>query len=284
MPPQTSGSAAHAARALVVRSHLDVAPPIVVLGMHRSGTSILTRMLQVCGVHIGPRLDRNFESLFLRGLNVRLLRQAGAEWYAPEPYRRQRADPAFHAECVRTLDEALRARFAPRFLGWTRRVRLPGAAFPWGWKDPRTCLTMDAWLEVFPEARVVHVIRHPLDVALSLQRREEQRRAQGKHPCPPVVDLNHNLGLWETYVQDGLRYRRLGDRYHELRYEDLLADAPARLGEILAACHLEPPRRRVARAGALVDSARTRRFEGDEYADARRQVAALVGAREFGYE
>jgi hypothetical protein len=46
---------------------------------------------------------------------------------------------------------------------------------PWGWKDPRNTLLLRPWLEVFPEAKVVHVVRNGVEVALSLARREAFR-------------------------------------------------------------------------------------------------------------
>src|SRR5207237_264153 len=41
----------------------------------------------------------------------------------------------------------------------------------WGWKDPRTSLTIPLWLELVPDLRVVVCLRNPLDVALSLRKR-----------------------------------------------------------------------------------------------------------------
>ena len=39
-------------------------PPIVIIGMHRSGTSIVTRMLEQLGLFVGKKKDMNHEALF----------------------------------------------------------------------------------------------------------------------------------------------------------------------------------------------------------------------------
>ena len=47
--------------------------------------------------------------------------------------------------------------------------------FPWGWKDPRNTFLLPLWRDIFPEAKVIHVIRNGVDVAASLLTREEKR-------------------------------------------------------------------------------------------------------------
>ena len=56
---------------------------------------------------------------------------------------------------------------------------------PWGWKDPRTCLTFSLWAELVPDLKTVVCLRNPLEVALSLHRR--------------FVSYSTGLELWETY-------------------------------------------------------------------------------------
>ena len=42
----------------------------------------------------------------------------------------------------------------------------------WGWKDPRTCMTLAFWQRLLPSLRYVICVRHPLDVAASLEARD----------------------------------------------------------------------------------------------------------------
>ena len=55
-------------------------PPIIVIGMHRSGTGMLARVLSGLGVWMGERQSDNSEDMFFFTLNEWLLRLSGAAW------------------------------------------------------------------------------------------------------------------------------------------------------------------------------------------------------------
>ena len=63
---------------------------------------------------------------------------------------------------------------------------------PWGWKDPRNCLTWPFWASLFPDLRAVICLRNPLDVAISLRQRGLSSYSFGIH-------------LWKTYNEELLR-------------------------------------------------------------------------------
>lgn len=46
-----------------------------------------------------------------------------------------------------------------------------GAARLWGWKDPRTTVTLPFWKELVPDAKYVICLRNPADAVSSIQRR-----------------------------------------------------------------------------------------------------------------
>jgi len=73
---------------------------------------------------------------------------------------------------------------------------------PWGWKDPRTCLFLNAWYELLPDCRFVVVHRHPVQVLASLLRRGER---------VALTDCAAALHAWTIYlggVLDFLTERR----------------------------------------------------------------------------
>lgn len=131
---------------------------IAILGMHRSGTSLLAGTLQECGLELGdvnthaPANEKgNRESWLLTALHEDLLRKAGGFWHSP-PVRPVVWTP---------LHAAIRGLFIDEFAG----VPL------WGFKDPRLLHLLDGWLEALPGLETVGIFRHPLEVAGSLRQR-----------------------------------------------------------------------------------------------------------------
>lgn len=182
---------------------------VYVLGMHRSGTSTLTRMLNLVGVPLG-RGDDGFspdrfnprgywESRRLTNFQDSLLARLGGSWAAPPP-----------------IED-----------GWERSVRLAemagrgrrifravyGDAPLWAWKDPRTAITLPFWLRALRAKPVVVVIhRHPLEVASSLSARSGMPRTEA-------------LALWERYNRAILRNAASLPAY-VTSYARIVADAP----------------------------------------------------------
>lgn len=144
---------------------------ILVLGMHRSGTSALTRVLNLLGAELGSRLmpavSGNNENGFWENqdavdIHETLLTDLGRNWHDI------REMPAGWT----SSEAAARARAAIR-----RLISSDFAAAPlWALKDPRLCRLMPLWLDVLAEfgisARFVFVLRSPDEVAASLQARD----------------------------------------------------------------------------------------------------------------
>lgn len=246
----------------------DVRPPILVVGMHRSGTSLVTRMVETLGLFVGADLERNHESRWFMGRNEGVLRSVGATWDEPGPVDRVLADPE---RAVARLRRAWRSPSRARYTG-LRRL----AGRPWGWKDPRTTLTAPLWLELFPDGRVVHVVRHGVDVAASLVHRNHigERPRVRRGPATPFArgsgrgTLEAGLALWEDYVRRGreLVAARPG-RALEIRYEDLLATPEPVLIRLAAFADLEPDPAALGRAAAMADpTGRFRHRRRDELA------------------
>jgi hypothetical protein len=262
-------------------------PPLVLIGMHRSGTTLTAEMLRACGLYLGRRLGHHHEARFFQALNRQVLASGGGSWDRVRPYLHARADLAFRKATMQALAAALATSFRTAYLSLPQRAALAvGRPFRWGWKDPRTCLVLPQWLALFPRARLLHIVRHPLDVALSLRRREEQNREQGKPFLEQLLDLGCALDLWEAYVGECARWRDLGERYLEVRFEDLLAGPVHRLRELCRFAALRVREERLAAIAARVDASRQARFAalpaGSESRWLERAVS-LAGAREFGY-
>ena len=135
---------------------LNTPPSVVVLGMHRSGTSLLTGSLEAAGLYLGNvvnaaphNLKGNKENEAIRDLNDALFAKQGTAWNAP-PNRQLPWDRNARAQA--------RALIQPYLDGGQ----------PWGFKDPRTVWTVEGWMEVLPTPRLIGVFRHPSLVTRSL--------------------------------------------------------------------------------------------------------------------
>ena len=135
--------------------------------MHRSGTSALAGSLEQHGLFLGhvstsnshnPKGNR--ESPEVRRLNEDVLRSSGGAWNAPPP-----VPSRWSADHERARRELL-AEHAGRPV--------------WGFKDPRTLLTLDGWLALVPDLELVGVFRHPMRVARSLERRNGMESGTGR--------------------------------------------------------------------------------------------------------
>ena len=149
--------------------------PVIILGMHRSGTSCLTGSLEEAGLHLGAVNEKSRcnekgtrENLAFMELNDEVLASQNAAWDNPPTERiHWRRD---HKVWCKHLIEA------------TAHKRI------WGFKDPRTIFTLDGWLEVMPDVRLVATFRDPFAVAQSLSKRNGFSTQKG-------------LDLWRAYNQ-----------------------------------------------------------------------------------
>ena len=154
---------------------------IIILGMHRSGTSVLAGTLQEAGLDLGDVVrvaphnrKGNRENRAIQHMQENLLETNGGSW-SDVPNVVRWSD----------LHRAVRDEFIAGFRG----------ASVWGFKDPRTLFTLDGWLEVLPHAELVGIFRQPVLVASSLQRRDGFTFEQG-------------LDLWRRYNEKLLERHR----------------------------------------------------------------------------
>jgi hypothetical protein len=232
-------------------------PPVLVVGAHRSGTTATVRALEILGLQTGQRLDSHHESKVLQRLHETYLRGVGAAWYRPGPFLEWANTPEGAGDCVKYLRQNIRHEFrrvfgyrnSPRGLGMQARIKL-GAA--WGWKEPRTTLFAPFWLQIFPNARVVEVIRHPLAVAMSIRQRELEFRAGGDPATPQLEQLDYCLRLALTYVEAGERLVRLTPNYCRIRFEEIQANPLRTLAELAGFCGLRPTSARIAKSAASI--------------------------------
>lgn len=183
----------------------DAPTQLVVLGMHRSGTSGVTRLLNLAGAYFGPDSvatetnDENprgfWERRDVRAVCDGLLQGAGFDWWKlsgfdvgalPDGVRR--AGLAAFGEVLADLD----------------------AHRPWVVKEPRLCVLLPALRPALDAPVCVHITREPLEVARSMHARDG-------------FPVHGALALWELYTVRA--FQASADLPRVLvRYEDLMAD------------------------------------------------------------
>ena len=157
---------------------------VVVLGMHRSGTSLVSQLAgRLGGVFCRPedllhgtehgQPVSYWESRSLVRFNELLLQAFGGDWARP---------PALAADWAASPPAM---RLAPQGTALFQDLHPVSG---WVWKDPRLSLTLPFWLTwVLRDARAVLVVRHPAEVAASLARRDG-------------IGAEHAAWLWHRYT------------------------------------------------------------------------------------
>ena len=185
---------------------IKLASPVVIAGMHRSGTSLITHMLHTCGLHLGKESDLlppapdnpegYWENIRFVLTNDTILKWLGGSWENPVEVE---------------LDRLKQAPDWPRLENHVQQL-LKGfeGVDPWGWKDPRNSLTLSFWKHFLPQIKLVIPFRNPLDVAHSLQKRNG-------------FPLEKGLSLW--YVYNKKLLEQAGSEALWIPYERLLEEA-----------------------------------------------------------
>ena len=185
---------------------------VIVVGMHRSGTSAVAGILHLNGISMGS--DKNFrpkplpqnpkgfyENYSFRKISDKILARSG--------YKVKSFNPVIPEEVtVGKITQKM-----------TKLIHLNESAHgKWGWKDPRVCLTLHCWLDVLEsmvlldKTKIVFVSRNGASVALSLTRRNGLSTEVG-------------LRLWSAYNRRALDLiKPRAVRTFHFAYETLLAE------------------------------------------------------------
>jgi len=207
--------------------------PIIVIGMHRSGTSLLASQLEDLGVAMGKwQGEKTSEAMFFRHRNQLLFSLARARWDNPDVFLRALDNPHWRRVFGRVAACDLGTLYTLNFLPPKALGRFaPAPKQLWGFKDPRTTLTLPVWCDIFPDAKVINMVRDGNAVASSLYRRSKKQLQDGSPTSLVSLDTSMGLSLWAEYVLNAHKNCASlpQDRYFEIRYETLLREPEAQL-------------------------------------------------------
>lgn len=256
-------------------------PPVIVYNASHSGSRLLTRMLTAMGVYMGANLNDSEDSLDLAELVEHVVLE-----HAPS-YERLFAegDPELNRLAVAAVSEHVAGRPADG---------------RWGWKNCETGHALPVIARLFPTAQVIHLVRDGRDVAFS-------PFVAPKHPYWRKIYFGAaKLRSWRGLAMTQRAYKAhgplfnaerwvhsvtlgrahgamLGERYCEIRYEDLVVDPQAAATRIAAFLGLPSPELSVEMLG--VEKGRVgkwRAMPSVETAEALELLAPTLAV--FGYD
>jgi len=265
----------------------DIYSPIIIIGMHRSGTTMITKMLEELGLFVGSKKDENNESVFFSELNDWLFKQCGGSWDNPESFYYLLENQNVKDLAIDYIKYILNSHWFISYLGINNYIRYKNPhniTIPWGWKDPRNTFWLPIWLEIFPNAKIIHIYRHGVDVANSLKVRAEkqlyestQRHLRRKRfylyslskkkglfvPSINAIDLEENMKLWDKYIEQSFTYNFSNENILHIKYEDFLSQPIVKLQNVVDFCHLKVDSVKIAQSVAHIRKGRAYAFNGN---------------------
>jgi len=204
-------------------------PTVIILGMHRSGTSLVAKMLMNMGVdmgaeflgpHISQPLGHWEDSDFVRMSND-VLASAVGTWKEPQEIDWYLSRP--EVAMLVTLKQH------PELAGGEKRE----SESWWGWKDPRSCLTIGAFHQYLDQPHYVVVDRNKQAIIDSLEWREG--KADGHWSW--LVD--YYLDQREFFLST-VKAPRVRLEYERLTHPDTALDEVWKLVDFLAMDAIQP--------------------------------------------
>lgn len=198
---------------------------LVVLGMHRSGTSAFTGILDLMGVNLGTKMLETqpdnpkgfFENKYVVLANDCILETLNTSWDDSFPLPKNWQDRFADSQLLKDIRTFLRTDITENQLS--------------ALKDPRLCRLLPLWLPLFATEGVIPhfalVIRNPLEIAHSLAQRNG-------------FSTEKSLILWMQYTLDAERNTRRLPRGF-IRFESLLHHPRPSVDRVFRSAGLELP-------------------------------------------
>lgn len=177
--------------------------PVLIVGMHNSGTSILAEIIHESGVFLGNNMEHYESHLFSIYINDLLIMKGEKNWSKL---------PILSIDEVMSYRDTIGSFVKKHWMADYIQWGYDGIS-KWGIKDPRLCVLLPLYLEIFPKAKVIHIRRNPDDVAASLCLRK--KRGVGK-----LDDFDHWRELTLNYTERVIEYSNIAHAYHEIKYEE----------------------------------------------------------------
>ena len=209
---------------------------VCIAGMHRTGTSMVARMLNLCGVYLGKEKDLIpsekdnpegfWENMNFVIINNNILHSLKAGWdIIPadlQPgWERSSLFDQYRKNAIELINEM-------------------SMHDPWGWKDPRNSLTFPFWQQLIPDVKIVICVRNPIEVGNSLAKRGYSSKIFSDR-------------LWYTYYEKLLASVN-PDNFIITHYDTYFFDCKAELRRLLSFLDMHKDKKKINMAANSIKS------------------------------
>jgi len=186
--------------------------------MHKSGTSMMAGVLKILGVNIGKKLAGpkwsnplgHFENIKFLELNDKILEAAGGSW--DNPPKKEKI-------------LALKEKFSKEIKELIKKEK----SEIWGWKDPRTSLTIELFLPYLDNPYFLVYHRNFQAIAEELKKRDKMEIKQG-------INLSK---IYEEYINDFFENHPELKKF-DLYYEEVIKEREKWIKKIIEFLQIKP--------------------------------------------
>lgn len=248
----------------------EIRAPVVILGLPRTGTTLLHNLLTLDPAN---RVPRTWETMFLppveagdRGRRVARCRRR-LRWFgrlAPEYRKIHPTGPRLPQECIAITSHAFasvrfhRTHYVPSYRRWLeeadprfayalhrrflQHLQHRRSAARWVLKTPAHLFALGTLLDTYPDARIVHTHRDPLTALAS--NASQARVLRGAFSRRPErMETDDTVRRWARALETAMDVRDArpgaGDRFLDLAHADLVEDPVREVRRLYAAHGLE---------------------------------------------
>ena len=134
--------------------------PIIITGIHRSGTTLVSKIIEDNNVFLGKYKDINNESVFFQNINKWLMSINSSSWDNPSSFLESINTENFKLNLDK-LKLILHSKMNVQYFGMNNIIfnkKFDNIKNQWGWKDPRNIFTLPFWLKLFPKTRIYKLL------------------------------------------------------------------------------------------------------------------------------
>lgn len=276
--------------------------PIIILGMHRSGTTMITKILENLGLFVGSEKEINHEALFFWEINNWIFNLHTAN---PElPHNLQYTNPVTKNIIEDALKYYVQSNRRKKYLGKlsSKYKNITEIDFPFGWKDPKNTFTLNFWKCVFPQPKIIHVYRNPIDSVSSYIERDLEMKNQFQWNWKKklkreflithkfnynfrIYNLEQGYELWQEYVGKAIELEKDNNLYFNIKYEEFLSKPIENIKKLCAFCNLPIDEQKIIEQTKNINKDRAFAFlENEQYRNFYQQIKNDELMQKLGYQ